>query len=91
MKIYNDEEKGQHELFVIIDIWQHCFFTFLSPDVRCNLGRDHQLESIFIHEEHSREMVMKRKNEDEEELDVSKAAKLDPPPEEVHNLIFLNL
>lgn len=27
-------------------------------------------------------MVMKRKNEDEEELDVSKAAKLDPPPEE---------
>ena len=30
-----------------------------------------------------REMVMKRKNEDEEELDVSKAAKLDPPPEEV--------
>jgi len=25
---------------------------------------------------------MKRKNEDEEELDVSKAAKLDPPPEE---------
>ena len=26
---------------------------------------------------------MKRKNEDEEELDVSKAAKLDPPPEEV--------
>ena len=28
-------------------------------------------------------MVMKRKNEDEEELDVSKAAKLDPPPEEV--------
>ena len=26
---------------------------------------------------------MKRKNEDEEELDVSKAAKLEPPPEEV--------
>ena len=34
---------------------------------------------------------MKRKNEDEEELDVSKAAKLDPPPEEVYNQIFLNL
>ena len=30
-------------------------------------------------------MVMKRKNEDEEELDMSKAAKLDPPPEEVKN------
>ena len=30
-------------------------------------------------------MVMKRKNEDEEELDVSKAAKLEPPPEEVMN------
>ena len=29
---------------------------------------------------------MKRKNEDEEELDVSKAAKLDPPPEEVRNI-----
>ena len=28
---------------------------------------------------------MKRKNEDEEELDVSKAAKLEPPPEEVMN------
>ena len=26
---------------------------------------------------------MKRKNEDEEELDVNKAAKLEPPPEEV--------
>ena len=33
-----------------------------------------------------REMVMKRKNEDEEELDVSKAAKLDPPPEEVKDI-----
>ena len=29
---------------------------------------------------------MKRKNEDEEELDVSKAAKLDPPPEEVKDI-----
>ena len=29
---------------------------------------------------------MKRKNEDEEELDVSKAAKLDPPPEEVTDI-----
>ena len=28
---------------------------------------------------------MKRKNEDEEEMDMSKAAKLDPPPEEVKN------
>ena len=62
MKVYNDEEKGQHELFVIIDIWH---------------------DALFHSEEHSREMVMKRKNEDEEELDVSKAAKLDPPPEEV--------
>ena len=61
MKVYNDEEKGQHELFVIIDIW-----------------RVHKQISS-----HSRDMVMKRKNEDEEELDVSKAAKLEPPPEEV--------
>jgi len=29
---------------------------------------------------------MKRKNEDEEELDVSKAAKLEPPPEEVMDI-----
>ena len=42
--------------------------------------------NIFIPSEHSREMVMKRKNEDEEELDVSKAAKLDPPPEEVKDI-----
>ena len=61
MKVYNDEEKGQHELFVIIDIW-----------------RVHKQISS-----HSRDMVMKRKNEDEEELDVNKAAKLEPPPEEV--------